>query len=75
MHKIYKLCGSPSDDYWKKFKLQNTTLYKPKEPYKRCVRSKFKEFPLPSLPLIDTLLAIDPEERGTATAALQSEVS
>jgi hypothetical protein len=26
------------------------------------------------LPLIETLLAIDPDERQTATAALQSEV-
>ncbi|KAI4369423.1 hypothetical protein MLD38_017862 [Melastoma candidum] len=73
LHKIYKLCGSPTDDYWKKFKLLNTTIYKPKEPYKRCVRSKFKDFPPSSLPLIDTLLAIDPEERGTATAALESK--
>lgn len=75
LHKIYKLCGSPGNEYWKKFKLQKTTLYKPKEPYQRCVRSKFKDFPSSALPLIDTLLAIDPEERGSATAALLSEVS
>ncbi|KAJ9180161.1 hypothetical protein P3X46_008440 [Hevea brasiliensis] len=73
LHKIYKLCGSPSDDYWKKSKLPNATLFRPREPYKRCIRETFKDFPPSSLPLIDTLLAIDPAERQTATAALRSE--
>ncbi|KAH7571972.1 hypothetical protein JRO89_XS04G0176900 [Xanthoceras sorbifolium] len=73
LHKIYKLCGSPSDEYWKRSKLPNATLFKPREPYKRCIRETFKDFPLSSLPLIETLLAIDPAERQTATAALRSE--
>ncbi|GAB4835902.1 hypothetical protein Ancab_000821 [Ancistrocladus abbreviatus] len=73
LHKIYKLCGSPSDDYWKKSKLPNATLFKPREPYRRCIRETFKDFPPPSLPLIDTLLAFDPLERKTATDALNSE--
>ncbi|KAB5556320.1 hypothetical protein DKX38_007229 [Salix brachista] len=73
LHKIYKLCGSPSDEYWKKSRLPNATLFKPREPYKRCIRETFKSFPPSSLPLIETLLAIDPVERQTATAALKSE--
>ncbi|GFY94822.1 protein kinase superfamily protein [Actinidia rufa] len=73
LHKIYKLCGSPSDEYWKKSKLPNATLFKPREPYKRCVSETFKHFPPSSLPLIETLLAIDPAERKTATHALRSE--
>ncbi|KAG6751689.1 hypothetical protein NC652_030781 [Populus alba x Populus x berolinensis] len=73
LHKIYKLCGSPSDEYWKKSKLPNATLFKPREPYKRCIRETFKDFSPSSLPLIETLLAIDPAERQTATAALKSE--
>ncbi|XP_022719252.1 probable serine/threonine-protein kinase At1g54610 isoform X1 [Durio zibethinus] len=73
LHKIYKLCGSPSDEYWKKSKLPNGTIFKPREPYKRCIKETFKDFPPSSLPLIDTLLAIDPAERLTATAALSSE--
>ncbi|KAL4324251.1 hypothetical protein GQ457_11G015560 [Hibiscus cannabinus] len=73
LHKIYKLCGSPSDEYWKKAKLPNATLFKPREPYKRSIKGTFKDFPPSSLPLIDTLLAIDPSERLTATAALRSE--
>ncbi|KAG5232566.1 serine/threonine-protein kinase [Salix suchowensis] len=73
LHKIYKLCGSPSDEYWKKSKLPNATLFKPREPYKRCIRETFKDFSPSSFPLIETLLAIDPAERQTATAALKSE--
>uniref|UniRef100_A0A7N0UYN3 Protein kinase domain-containing protein n=1 Tax=Kalanchoe fedtschenkoi TaxID=63787 RepID=A0A7N0UYN3_KALFE len=73
LHKIYKLCGSPSDEYWKKSKLPNATLFRPREPYKRRIAETFKDFPPSSVPLIETLLSIDPAERLTATAALNSE--
>ncbi|KAK7397265.1 hypothetical protein VNO78_18432 [Psophocarpus tetragonolobus] len=73
LHKIYKLCGSPSDEYWKKSKLPNATLFKPREPYKRRIGEIFKDFPPSALLLIDTLLAIDPVERKTASDALRSE--
>ncbi|CAF1728711.1 hypothetical protein HID58_086101 [Brassica napus] len=73
LHKIYKLCGSPSEDYWKKGKFTHGAIYKPREPYKRCIRETFKDFPASSLPLIDSLLSIEPENRRTATAALESE--
>ncbi|XP_057515731.1 probable serine/threonine-protein kinase At1g54610 [Amaranthus tricolor] len=72
LHKIYKLCGSPSDEYWKKSKLPNATMFKPRDPYKRCIRETFRDFPSSALSLIDTLLAIDPAERKTATDALNS---
>nr|DAD33411.1 TPA_asm: hypothetical protein HUJ06_012262 [Nelumbo nucifera] len=73
LHKIFKLCGSPNEDYWKKLKLPHATVFKPRQPYTRCIAQTFKDFPPSSLPLIDTLLAIDPAERQTATAALRSE--
>ncbi|MBA0857607.1 hypothetical protein Goshw_014575 [Gossypium schwendimanii] len=73
LHKIFKLCGSPSEEYWKKSKLPNATLFKLQHPYKRCIAETFKDFPSSSLPLIETLLSIDPEERSTAIAALKSE--
>ncbi|XP_010414910.1 PREDICTED: probable serine/threonine-protein kinase At1g54610 isoform X2 [Camelina sativa] len=73
LHKIYKLCGSPSEDYWKKGKFTHGAIYKPREPYKRSIRETFKDFPPSSLPLIDALLSIEPEDRQTATAALKSE--
>ena len=75
LHRIFKLCGSPSEEYWKKYRLPNTTLFKPQQPYKRCIVERVKDFPSSSLPLIETLLAIDPDDRGTTSAALNSEVS
>ncbi|XP_057771953.1 probable serine/threonine-protein kinase At1g54610 [Salvia miltiorrhiza] len=73
LHRIFKLCGSPSEEYWKKSKLPHATIFKPQQSYKRCIRETFKDFPPSALSLIDTLLAIDPSERQTATAALKSE--
>ncbi|KAK9136985.1 hypothetical protein Sjap_007579 [Stephania japonica] len=73
LHKIFKLCGSPTEEYWKRSKLPHATIFKPQQPYKRCIAETFKDFPPSSLPLIETLLAIDPVERQTATAALSAE--
>lgn len=73
LHKIFKLCGSPTEEYWKKAKLPHATIFKPQQPYKRCIAETFKDFPPSALPLIETLLAIDPAERGTTTDALNSE--
>ncbi|KAE9585190.1 hypothetical protein Lal_00018049 [Lupinus albus] len=73
LHKIFKLCGSPSEDYWRKSKLPHATIFKPQQPYMRCVAETFKDFPAPAVELIETLLSIDPTDRGTATFALKSE--
>ena len=75
LHKIFKLCGSPSEDYWRKSKLPHATIFKPQQPYKRCVRDNFKDFPLPALSLLDVLLSVDPADRGTCLSALRSEVT
>ncbi|GJR76278.1 probable serine/threonine-protein kinase [Tanacetum coccineum] len=72
LHKIFKLCGSPSDEYWKKYRLLNATLFKSQHPYKRCIVETFKDFPPSSLPLLENLLAIDPKDRGSTTSALNS---
>ncbi|XP_038681663.1 probable serine/threonine-protein kinase At1g09600 isoform X2 [Tripterygium wilfordii] len=73
LHKIFKLCGSPSEDYWKKSKLPHATIFKPRHPYKRCLAETFKDFPSSTLALLDVLLAVEPEKRGTASSALQAE--
>ncbi|KAF8378755.1 hypothetical protein HHK36_030104 [Tetracentron sinense] len=73
LHKIFNLCGSPSEKYLKKFKWPHATISKPPHPYRRRIAETCKDFPPSSLPLIETLLSIDPDERGTATAALTSE--
>lgn len=73
LHKIFKLCGSPSEEYWKKSKLPRATVFKPQQSYKRCIVETFKDFPPSSLSLIESLLAFDPLERQTASSALKSE--
>ncbi|XP_057797387.1 probable serine/threonine-protein kinase At1g54610 [Salvia miltiorrhiza] len=73
LHKIFKLCGSPSEEYWRKSKLPHATIFKPQQPYKRRVVETFKDFPAPALALIEILLSIDPADRGSASSALKSE--
>ncbi|CAK9179379.1 unnamed protein product, partial [Ilex paraguariensis] len=63
LHKIFKLCGSPSEEYWKKSKLPHATIFKPQQPYKRCVLETFKGFPSSALALLDVLLAVEPDNR------------
>nr|XP_048321233.1 probable serine/threonine-protein kinase At1g09600 isoform X2 [Ziziphus jujuba var. spinosa] len=73
LHKIFKLCGSPSEDYWRKSKLPHATIFKPQQPYRRCVAETFKDFPAPALALMEVLLSIDPADRGSSASALKSE--
>nr|XP_043608080.1 protein IMPAIRED IN BABA-INDUCED STERILITY 1-like [Erigeron canadensis] len=73
MHKIFKLCGSPCDDYWKKSKLPHAALFKPQRPYESCLWETFKDLPKNAVDLIVTLLSIEPYKRGTASSALASE--
>uniref|UniRef100_A0A803P4Q4 Protein kinase domain-containing protein n=1 Tax=Cannabis sativa TaxID=3483 RepID=A0A803P4Q4_CANSA len=73
LHKIFKLCGSPPDEYWKKSKLPHATLFKPQHPYDSCLRETFKDFPIENVNLLETLLSVEPYKRGTASLALASE--
>lgn len=73
LHKIFKLCGSPSEEYWRKTRLPHSTIFKPQQPYRRVVAETFKDFPSPALALIETLLSMDPANRGSAASALASE--
>lgn len=75
LHKIFKLCGSPPDDYWKKSKLPHATLFKPQQPYDSSLRQTFKDLPTTTLNLLETLLSVEPHKRGTASSALASEVT
>lgn len=75
MHKIFKLCGSPSEDYWQRSRLPHATSFKPHRRYKRCVAETFKDFPASALALVDKLFSVEPENRGSAASALGSEVT
>lgn len=73
LHKIFKLCGSPSEDYWRKSKLPHSTVFKPKQPHKRCLAETFRGFSPTVVGLIEILLSVDPAQRGTAARALESK--
>ncbi|KAJ0240945.1 Protein kinase superfamily protein [Hirschfeldia incana] len=73
MHKIFKLCGSPSDDYWRKTKLPLATSFKPQQPYKRVLLETFKSLPSSALALVDKLLSLEPENRGSSSSTLNSK--
>ncbi|KAL5198388.1 hypothetical protein ABZP36_001900 [Zizania latifolia] len=73
LHKIFKLCGSPADEYWKKSKLPHATIFKPHCPYPSALRNVFKEIPANALSLLETLLSVEPYKRGTASGALTCE--
>lgn len=78
LHRIYKLCGSPSEEYWRKIKLPSTrkhAQHRPLPQYKRRIREVYKDFSPEAVSLMDTLLALDPAERTSATSALMSDVS
>ncbi|PPR90227.1 hypothetical protein GOBAR_AA30446 [Gossypium barbadense] len=73
LHKIFKLCGSPPDDYWKKSRLPHATVFKPQQPYDSSLHEAFKDLPATAVNLIETLLSVEPYKRGTASSALASE--
>ncbi|KAJ1406279.1 Serine/threonine-protein kinase, active site [Sesbania bispinosa] len=73
LHKIFKLCGSPPDEYWKKTRLPHATLFKPQQPYDSCLRESFRDLPPASVNLLQTLLSVEPYKRATAASALSSE--
>ncbi|CAH8252758.1 unnamed protein product [Arabidopsis lyrata] len=73
LHKIFKLCGSPPEDYWKKSKLPHAMLFKPQQHYDGCLRETLKDLSDADIHLIETLLSIQPHKRGTASTALGSQ--
>ncbi|KAK1273662.1 putative serine/threonine-protein kinase [Acorus gramineus] len=75
LHKIFKLCGSPPDDYWKKSKLPHATIFKPQNPYQSCLQETCEDLPETAVSLIETLLSVEPCKRGTTSSALASEVT
>ncbi|CAK9162957.1 unnamed protein product [Ilex paraguariensis] len=73
LHKIFKLCGTPPDEYWKKSKLPLATMFKPQHPYESTIRERCKEFPKTAVNLIEAFLSIEHDKRRTASSALDSE--
>lgn len=73
LHRIFRLCGTPSEEYWRKLKL--STTFRPPKSYRPSLVETFKDLPPSSLGLLCTLLALDPSFRGSASKALKNQVS
>lgn len=50
-------------------------MFKPQHPYVSSLRERCKEFPKSAVNLLETFLSMDPHKRGTASSALDSEVT
>ncbi|XP_051117990.1 cyclin-dependent kinase C-2 C-like isoform X2 [Andrographis paniculata] len=70
LHKIFRLCGSPPDEYWKKSKLPLANMFKPQYPYESTLRERCKELPKSAVSLLETFLSFEPYKRGSASSAL-----
>lgn len=73
LHKIFRLCGSPPEEFWNNSKLPHSTMFKPQAPYESSLHERCKGLPEPTIKLLETLLSVEPQKRGTAAAALTSE--
>uniref|UniRef100_A0A0A0LTT2 Protein kinase domain-containing protein n=1 Tax=Cucumis sativus TaxID=3659 RepID=A0A0A0LTT2_CUCSA len=73
LHKIFKLCGSPPEEFWKKTKLPHAAMFRPQHAYESSLDEKCKEFAPVAVRLLESFLAIEPYKRGTASSALMSE--
>ncbi|CAL0300679.1 unnamed protein product [Lupinus luteus] len=71
LHKIFRLCGTPSEEYWKKLNL--STTFRPPKSYRPSIVETFRDLPSSSLGLLCTLLALDPAFRGSASRALKNQ--
>ncbi|CAN1815373.1 Probable serine/threonine-protein kinase At1g09600, partial [Linum perenne] len=58
IHRIFKLCGSLAEDYWKIMRLP--TSFRPPEHYKPSFQDSFKDMPSSSIALLTTLLSLNP---------------
>ncbi|KAI4987280.1 hypothetical protein ZWY2020_020080 [Hordeum vulgare] len=75
IHKIFKLCGSPPDAYWRRAGMTpHASVFRPQAPYESRLGETFgSAMPDPAFRLLGTLLSVEPAARGTASTALASD--
>lgn len=73
LHKIFKLCGTPADEYWTRSRLPLAAMFRPQFSYVSTLRERCKELPKSVVDLIESLISVEPEKRATAKTALQAE--
>ncbi|KAJ8562374.1 hypothetical protein K7X08_011665 [Anisodus acutangulus] len=66
-------CGILHRDVKTSNLLPNASIFKPQMPYRRQIQATYHDLPAAAVGLMDTLLSIEPEHRGTADLALQGE--
>ncbi|KAL8152146.1 hypothetical protein V2J09_021954 [Rumex salicifolius] len=71
LHKIFKLCGTPSDDYVRRNKLPRN--FKLPRHYEPRFEEVFRDISGTASDLMTTLLSLEPADRGTAISALQDK--
>ncbi|BAF30135.2 Os12g0577700 [Oryza sativa Japonica Group] len=77
IHRIFKLCGSPGDAYWRRAAAGGGggAGFRPQQPYESRLRETFGGMMGDdAFALLSKLLSVEPSARGTATEALASEV-
>ncbi|XP_052138285.1 probable serine/threonine-protein kinase At1g54610 [Oryza glaberrima] len=76
IHRIFKLCGSPGDAYWRRAAAGGGggAGFRPQQPYESRLRETFGGMMGDdAFSLLSKLLSVEPSARGTATEALASE--
>ncbi|CAL5092818.1 unnamed protein product [Urochloa decumbens] len=82
IHKIFKLCGSPPETFWRRPGLAHAAVFRPQHPYPSRLWEAFSggggrggggDMPEHAFRLLATLLSLDPAARGTAAGALAGE--
>lgn len=73
LHKIFMLCGTPPDEFWKNPQLSLATMFKPRHAYESSLRERCQELPKSVVNLIASLLSVESDKRLSAKSALHSE--
>jgi cyclin-dependent kinase 12/13 len=76
IHKIFKLCGSPPDAYWRRLGTvsSSSSVFRPQVPYESRLGETFgSTMTDAALRLLGTLLSVEPVARGSASSALASD--
>ena len=73
LHKIFKMCGTPTEEYWTKTRHPLAAMFRPQCTYESSLRERCKELPKSVVDLLGELLCVEPEKRASANFALQAE--
>lgn len=75
LHRIYKLCGTPPDEYWDRLQGGQALVMRPPTTYPDRLAQVLREKGLeePTIDLVQQLMSYDPSRRGTAAGLLRHQ--